>query len=326
MESLRMDPENMSITGARRNQAAGEVSVIIPSFNRAGYVLDAVRSVLEQTAPPGEIIVVDDGSTDDTRTVLEPLANAGSIRYVPLPSNRGQAAATNEGIRRAKGRYLGLLDSDDLWVRDKLERQLAVLEDRPDVGLVYGNLLNWDPDTGNRSLRLRGRLPDGDVYTLLAFRRFWISWITVLVRRECLEEVGLFDESLQRHLDRDLSIRMARRYRFAAIQEPIAVVRLHRASTPKDPRDTLPYGEWVRQEHRVVNKLLAAHPDDALLRRRLRARYAYVWGKGYLVRGDRGPALRWFGRSIVTWPFDMRPYVYLPAALLQSTRRELPGG
>jgi glycosyltransferase involved in cell wall biosynthesis len=322
LESAPVRP--LPLPNARRNTA--DVSVVIPTFNRRDYVLGAVNSALGQTTPPREIIVVDDASTDDTEPALTSYIETDSVRYIRLPRNVGPGGARNAGVQAARCQYVAVLDSDDLWLPNKLERQVSILDSRPDIGLVYGNCLNWDPSKDRQWIRVCNALPEGDVYRLAIFRRLFVSWITVLVRRTCFDDAGLFDESLRRHEDRDLTIRMTRRYRVAAIQDPVAIVRLHSASTPKDPKDTLPYGEWVRQEKYVIDKVLAEHADDALLLRRLRARYAYVWGSGYIERGARPEALRWLTRSILTWPFDPRPYVRLPLAFLRGRATELPGG
>jgi glycosyltransferase involved in cell wall biosynthesis len=311
------------VTSERRSV---DVSVVIATFNRAGIVAESVESVLSQTVRSREVVVVDDGSADETSTVLDPFVRSGAIQYVRFPENRGQAAAFNEGIRLSSGRYVAINSSDDLWLPNKLEVQVAQMEAAPEAGIAYGNLLNWDPDSGRMWVRSRKPLPSGDIYDDLAFRRTFMSWITVMVRRDCLDEVGVFDETLRRHEDRDLSLRLARRFPVVATQAPLAIVRLHGDSHPKDAADTFPYREWIRFEQRVVDKVVAANPDRDLWTRRLRARYAYVWGRGWIERGARADALRELGRSLALWPFSPKPWAYLPSALLASRSKELPGG
>src|SRR5690606_40525091 len=119
--------------------AAGDppkVSVIIPTFNRAGMVQQAIASVLAQTFASFECIVVDDGSSDDTRTVLQPLVDAGRIRYVHQ-ANAGLSAARNHGLRLARGAYISFLDDDDLYEPHKLARQVAYLDANPEAMLVH---------------------------------------------------------------------------------------------------------------------------------------------------------------------------------------------
>ena len=113
-----------------------EISVIIPTYNYANYVRDAVESVLNQSYKEFEIIVVDDGSTDGTKKVLEPLKNR--IRYI-YQENRGLPSAYNTGIKASKGEYIAFLDSDDLWLPEKLKLQKKYFDDNPAVGMVICN-------------------------------------------------------------------------------------------------------------------------------------------------------------------------------------------
>ena len=112
------------------------VSIIIPSWNTAAYVGEAVDSALAQTYPNIEIIVVDDGSTDNTKELLQPYADAGKIHYV-YQANKGLAGARNTGIRMAKGEYIAFLDDDDEWLPAKLDRQVAFLDADHSVSMVF---------------------------------------------------------------------------------------------------------------------------------------------------------------------------------------------
>ena len=112
------------------------VSVIIPTYNRAGYLCESIESVLTQTYTDYEIIVVDDGSTDDTEEVLQLWIADGTIHYV-WQENRGESAARNHGIELAIGEYIAFLDSDDLFMPTKLEEQVAYLDNHPEVGMAH---------------------------------------------------------------------------------------------------------------------------------------------------------------------------------------------
>ena len=115
------------------------VSVVIPTYKHANFVLETLDSVFAQTFTDFEVIVVNDGSPDNTAAVLRPMIASGKIRYIEQP-NRGQAAARNRGILAANGEYIALLDDDDLWEPDKLQWQIEALRDRRDCVLVYGQL------------------------------------------------------------------------------------------------------------------------------------------------------------------------------------------
>lgn len=169
------------------------VSVVIPTFNRARYVCEAVESVLAQTHPAIQLIVVDDGSTDDTARAL--LEFAGRIAYLKQ-ENRGIGAARNAGIAVARGDFFAFLDDDDLWMPDKLERQLAVFQNTPDTDAVYGcaeQFLSPELDEAARA-RLR-HLADRVLQTPTAS--------LLLIRRQTFERVGLFDEALRVAVEMD---------------------------------------------------------------------------------------------------------------------------
>ncbi|HYL81892.1 MAG TPA: glycosyltransferase, partial [Candidatus Acidoferrum sp.] len=189
------------------------VSVIIPTYNSAGFVVEAVRSVLAQTHSPVEIIVVDDGSTDATAESLRPYAER--IRYL-YQQNRGVAAARNAGIAVARGDLLAFLDADDMWVPDKLERQLACLDRRPQVGVTHADARHCYVDSGRQCARPPlARQFDGNCYTDLFFGNRIVT-SSVMVKRHCLEAVGGFDETIRAASveDYDLWLRLARRYEF----------------------------------------------------------------------------------------------------------------
>src|SRR5208337_4579078 len=116
-----------------RSVDQASVSVVIPTYNRGELLIETIESILAQTAKPGEVIVVDDGSTDDTQERLARYADR--VRYVRQP-NQGVAAARNHGVREARGKWIAFIDSDDVWHPRKLECQLRVLADHPDLGIL----------------------------------------------------------------------------------------------------------------------------------------------------------------------------------------------
>jgi glycosyltransferase involved in cell wall biosynthesis len=200
-----------------------QVSVIIPTYNRSKLLRLAVESVLAQTYPNVEIIVVDDGSTDDTPSVIAQYA--GRATYI-RQANAGVSAARNRGFRSASGEYVNFLDDDDLLMPAKLERQVQVLDTRPEIGLVHCGYYCIDGD-GNR-LRKVCLLPDGTLRELAIIDLMWSG--APLIRRQCLEQVGLFDEKLpwrgQYSEDWDMWLRIAQAgYQFACVQEPLGAYR-----------------------------------------------------------------------------------------------------
>jgi glycosyltransferase involved in cell wall biosynthesis len=198
------------------------VSVVTPAFNVAWCIGRAIDSVLAQTHRACELIVVNDGSTDDTNAVLE--GYRGRITVIEQ-ENRGMSAARNVAIAQAHGDYVAFLDADDRWLPDKVERQVALLRSRPDVGFCstaarvedeQGRLLNlWECPRGQTEM----------LATLFAENAAIAGGCSaVMVRRSLLDRVGLFDESLRGFEDPDLWMRLAAVSGYHCIDEPLAVI------------------------------------------------------------------------------------------------------
>jgi len=198
-----------------------KISVIIPTYNRAKYIARAIDSVLCQTFRDKEIIVVDDGSTDETPSILASYKD--KIRVLNQ-INSGVSAARNRGIVKSKGQYLAFLDSDDVWTPDKLEVQAAVLDTNPDVGIVYGKLAIVD-DQGNR----KGTKPEeatGSNFVELLSIGGDLPTSSVMVRRECFERAGYFDETMDMMEDFEMWVRIARQYDLYEITDRILATYL----------------------------------------------------------------------------------------------------
>ena len=202
---------------------ASRVSVVIPCFNGARYLGEAIDSALAQTHPDVEVIVVDDGSTDGTPAVVSGYGDR--LRCVRQP-NRGLAGARNAGIRHARGPYVAFLDHDDRFLPDKLARQAAVLDARPDAGLVYCGWHFIDAD-GARLPPTGWDVREGDV-TVDLLRGNIMHPATVVVRRTALDAAGGFDEGRTGLEDWDLWLRMAvRGVRWACVDAPLLEYRVH---------------------------------------------------------------------------------------------------
>ena len=202
------------------------MSVIIPTYNRARFVVQAIDSVLAQSLPAHEVIVVDDGSTDDTSAVL---AGYGTCIRRVTQRNQGVAAARNNGACVASGEWLAFLDSDDIWMPCKLERQLERVVAEPSLGLVH--CAYEQVDVAGRPLGQQLDGLEGWVASeLLLFRRPVISALsTVMIPRRVFEDVGRFDPDrrLAPSEDFDLYYRIARRYKVGFVPEVLVKYRLH---------------------------------------------------------------------------------------------------
>jgi len=216
------------ITDSAPLSANPTVSVIVPCWNRERFIADAIRSILAQTFTDFELIVVDDGSTDGSRAVVASFADP-RLRCLPC-EHRGISAAMNAGLAAARGRLIARLDSDDFWLPDMLATQVAVLEARPDVGLVYAKGECTDADWKPLSMAWGYPLRyPGQTFRSMVYNDSTCN-ITVVCRRECFERVGTYDESLQTSEDLDMWLRVARQFDFAFTDRVLARIRLHGGS------------------------------------------------------------------------------------------------
>lgn len=197
------------------------VSVIIPTYNRAHLVGEAIQSLFNQTYRDFEIIVVDNGSADNTREVLSRYGER--IRYL-FQQNAGPAAARNTGIRASTGEMLAFLDDDDTVSPTKLAHQVAYLDARPDIAVVY---TGWQIIGADGTTLLREVRPvwQGEILKDLLLEEYLFPIHSILIRRECFDRVGLFDETLPTSEEVDLWYRLARIYRFGCIAQPLCQYR-----------------------------------------------------------------------------------------------------
>ena len=198
------------------------VSVVLPTYNRAHLLPRAIQSVLDQTYTDFELLVVDDGSTDETPAVMESFTD-DRIRYIRYEPNRGANAARNVGIRAARAPYIAFQDSDDDWFPEKLERCMAVWEDAgPEVGVVYSGYWKYMDAEGNRMFIpfdwVKQR--DGWIHDEL-LRNNFVTTQAAVVRRECFDRSGYWLEGLPGKQEWELFLRISRDYQFRYIDEPL---------------------------------------------------------------------------------------------------------
>jgi glycosyltransferase involved in cell wall biosynthesis len=215
-----------------------KVSVVIPTYNRREWLTEAVDSVLRQSYADYEIIVADHGSTDGTAAAMKKIFGE-KVRLLSLENCPLPACPRNHGIRAAKGEYVAFLDSDDLWLPDKLESQIPAMEANPEWGWSYGNAERFGPGVSPGTVETGAwQLYSGDVFRRLMLGNF-IPSCTVVARRKCLEEAGGFDETaaLRSAEDYELWLRLASRYRLHAVPRVVARYRVSEGQISKDPAD-----------------------------------------------------------------------------------------
>ncbi|MGZ8216662.1 glycosyltransferase family 2 protein [Methylomagnum sp.] len=197
------------------------ISVIIPSYNRADYIVEAVQSAFAQTYPALELIVIDDGSTDATAQVLAPFV--GRLTYV-RQENQGIGAARNHGVARSSGEFVAFLDSDDLWLPDKLQWQMAAFRNAPETDAVYGHAEQFispelDAEAAARLRHLAGKIQPAPIACAL------------LIRRPAFDAVGPFDPALRVGVDMDWYARLCERgLKTVMLEQTLYRRRLHRSN------------------------------------------------------------------------------------------------
>jgi len=210
------------------NNIIGRVSVLIPLYNRASYILETINSVLEQDYPDIELIVIDDGSTDGGDLLVEQFAERGELKLLRHPGriNKGQAAALNLGLTVATGEFIAVLDSDDLYVLGKISKQVTFFKQNPNVGLVYGNGKGIDA-AGKviYDINYDNRIERSDPNDLLLDCYFLLPQNS-LVRASVYQLAGNFDETLRSGQDHDMLIRLAEKTKIA--HQPIDSFRYRR--------------------------------------------------------------------------------------------------
>lgn len=295
------------------------VSVVIPTYNRAALVSEAVASVIAQTFESVEVIVVDDGSTDDTVTVLSGIGDE-RLRYERI-DHAGPSVARNRGIELASGEFIAFLDSDDLWYPSKLERQLPLFADA-DLGWTYTDLDYLGPQ-GPEPRRFERLKPcRGWVMESLFVDGCPMLTSSVIVRRSCLDQTGLFDPGLLRWQDNDLYFRLARLFQVDFVHEPLGRY-WHR------PRiRSVSQKVESRRRHRLVKRRAMELEPELLGCSRKKLRRAYLnsvfrLGRMELALNNVPEARRLFRECLSFQPFWLKPAAALAASYLpgeQSTR------
>jgi len=279
------------------------VTVIIPTYNRAHVLGQTLESVRKQSFRDYEIILVDDGSQDETGRLVA--GHPTPIRYVYQP-NQGVSEARNHALRLAQGAFLAFLDSDDLWEPTFLERTVGRLRAHPDEAMVYTDFVSVD--AVGQPLRGHRKKPSGGQVTRPLFVSVFIHTSAVVARREVIIEAGGFNPKLSHNEDYDLWLRLSLHHRFGLINEPLCRRRCHADSLSRNgcpPRVLLDKARLLQRFYKHGGGYDWIPPADA--RKRLGKLY-YAAAKALLRAGAAHDAdavfreaLRWNARSPRTW-------------------------
>ena len=313
-------------TGAGDGRAAEvAVSVVVPTHDRAGLVLATIESARRQTRPPREIVVVDDGSTDDTEQRLAPLAADGRIRYV-RQANAGLSAARNTGLAAATSDWVLFVDDDDLLLPDALERLAGEAARRPEAGMVAGGCVLFEQEPPTPADPAPDDWRPVEPGAFLVWNRLWSAG-QVLIRRSALAEVGGFDVRVSPVADWDMWLRLLRHAPGRWTSRPTLAYRLHPGGMSRNVARMYEYSLRVATRH------LALQPGDrrasfrAVSYARLRRWHAPQIRRqlgATLAAGDWRRAGHAARAWALAWGADLGARVALKAHLLRHGRFRLP--
>ena len=277
------------------------VSVVTASYNMGHYVVDAVESVLAQDYPHIEIIVVNDGSQDDTKERLAKYSDHPQVQVIHQ-ENGGQTVAKNRGLAAASGDYVGFCDADNCWRPGKLVTQLDLFNKHPEVGVIYGDIALMDsegnplppPDTKRYSGKITGKLLIDN----------FVTFNTTLVPRRIIEEMGGFDEKLRMGIDYDLWLRISLKYDFLYVPELFVDYRIWGGQMSNRT------GERMENFFKLLQNFLDAHPE-AVTPAEARQAWAHsltTLGNWQAATEQKGAAIGTYSQALRNRPHDMRTW------------------
>ncbi|MEB3181394.1 MAG: glycosyltransferase family A protein [Nostocaceae cyanobacterium] len=232
-----------------------KVSVIIPAYNSMIYLPEAVESVLHQTFEDFEVIIVNDGSSDGIENWVAQITDL-RVKLISQ-ANQGLSAARNTGIKNARGEFITFIDADDIWEPTKLEKQVHCLEEKPKVGLVY-NWVTLIDEKGTFTGRVFKNHAEGDVWQRLIEHNIVECGSVAMIRRYCFETVGLFDRDIGAAQDWEMWLRIAARYPFAVVKEPLVRYRQHPNNKSKN------YAKVLQDFRTIIERTFESAPFELL--------------------------------------------------------------
>lgn len=286
------------------------ISVVIPCYNGERFIGRAVESVLTQTLQALELIVIDDGSTDASRSIIEGFLKDERVSAIFHDANRGIPTARNAGITASAGRYIAFLDQDDFWRHDKLERQIAIFADDTagEIGLVFSDVTIVD-DRGRSIRRKRGSIPrrfnrcSRTEMLRALFCGNFIPIVSSLIRRECFDAVGLLNEEITSGGDDyEFCLRLLTSYRVFAIDDPLTVRTMHGANYTNAAR-------MLPEVLRMIDEFAQRVPEVKDLHDRRRGRLLCDIGGYYQRIGDSGRARLQYRDALRYSPKSAKAYL-----------------
>ncbi len=290
------------------------VSIIVPTFNRAHLLMRCIESIRQQTFHDWELLIVDDGSTDNTIPIINELLKRDTrIQLIRLPKNRGVAHARNVGIEAARSEWVAFNDSDDEWLPEKLERQIRWIEKirreqhrEPTVVYTWYKTQTSEGETTTNNGTLSGNL-----YSQL-LNGYFVSPITMMIKRSVCHDVGLFDTSFIRGSDHDFLLRVAQQHAFDVLPEVLSIE--HRHDGPAITANPEHFGFFI---HRYRQEILSVGG------RKLLADHLAYEASLFAEKKRTRQATNCYLKSIVTYPFKRWTWRRLAGTTLGPTWKKL---
>jgi len=276
-----------------------KVSVVVPVFNQEKYIGECVDSILGQTYPDIEAIVVDDGSTDNTSSILRSYGE--KIVYI-RQENKGASAALNTGLRAARGEYIGWLSSDDIYLPNKIDEQMKFFGKHKDVSATYTDFYVTDGRGKVTREIVSPYFEDKRDFIFNMVRGNFINGSSVVFKRKCLEKVGYFDKSLKLHADGDMWFRMLKYFKFGHVPQLLLKYRWHETNAS---RDTVAMRRFL---YRYYQKFLNLYSMEEVFKGgesdyRRELAEVFIWKRLYSM------FLEQFFRSLLINPLNLDTYL-----------------
>lgn len=283
------------------------VSVVIPTYDRREFLSEAIKTVIDQTYGKVELIIVDDCSPGSPEDIVRnaPTEDLQNIDFVRHNENKGVSAARNTGIKRASGEFIALLDDDDLWTAEKIERQIAEFHRSGDeVGVVCTGIRSVDAD--GTTISTKRVEHEGDITKRLLCGAI-IPLPSILVRRDLLVDTGLFDERLQSYEDAEWIIRLSQHCEFRSVGDPL-VISVREGHVQKSDN----VGKKVEEAYPLFMEKCRpiAAEYGRLFERKMVGCWSFRAGYASLAHGKPNQARGLLRTAILTWPFTPKFYVY----------------
>lgn len=280
-----------------------KVSIVIPTYNQADFLPKAIQSALNQTYRDWEMIIVDDGSTDNTEEIVKGYKES-RIRYIVKKYNFGVSAARNTGIKNSGGKYIAFLDSDDEWFPEKISCQMKIFqkEDSKCGVVCTGGYIIKD---NKKTISIKSiSLSSNSFYRKILLENT-VGTSTVLVKKECFEKVGLFDESLKNCEDWDMWIRIAKYYKFIFIKLPLIKYYIHPGQQ----------SENIFSKVNARKRILFKYQDELNNRKFVYSYHYYKIGNLCCLSGKIREGRKYLFKGILVYPFCLKYFLCLLLSL-----------